>query len=75
MGEEIDRKKKLWRALIMIRSDVMSRTGLGIELVFLGIGLDDQDVFINEAIARRWFAIQDVGRGVNYLQDMSSFYT
>ena len=59
----------------MIRSDVMSRTGLGIELMFLGIGLDDQDVFINEAIARRWFAIQDVGRGVNYLQDMSSFYT
>ena len=53
----------------------MSRTGLGIELMFLGIGLDDQDVFINEAIARRWFAIQDVGRGVNYLQDMSSFYT
>ena len=53
----------------------MSRTGLGIELMFLGIGLDDQDVFINEAIARRWLAIQDVGRGVNYLLDMSSFYT
>ena len=53
----------------------LSRTGLGIELMFLGIGLDDQDVFINEAIARRWFAIQDVGRGVSYLLDMSSFYT
>ena len=53
MGEEIDGRKMLWRALIMIRSDVMSWTGLGIELMFLGIGLDDQDVFINEAIARR----------------------
>ena len=53
----------------------MSRTGLGIELMFLRLGLGDQDVFINEAIARGWFAIQDVGRGVNYLQDMSSFYT
>ena len=45
----------------------MSRTGLGIELMFLGIALDDQDVFINKVITRRWFAIQDVGRGVNYL--------
>ena len=31
----------------------LSWTGLGIELIFLGIGFDDQDVFINEAIARR----------------------
>ena len=30
----------------------MSRTGQGIELMFLGIGLGDQDVFINKAIAR-----------------------
>ena len=43
--------------------------------MFLGIGLNDQDVFINEAIARSWFAIQDVGRRVSYLLDMSSFYT
>ena len=53
----------------------MSRTALGIELKFLGIGWDDQEVFINEAIARRWFTIQDVGRGVSYLLNMSSFYT
>ena len=32
---------------------VVSRTRLGIKLIFLGIGLEDQDVFINEAIARR----------------------
>ena len=31
---------------------VLSRTGQGIELMFLGIGLGDQDVFINKAIAR-----------------------
>ena len=31
---------------------IMSRTGQGIELMFLGIGLGDQDVFINKAIAR-----------------------
>ena len=43
--------------------------------MFLRLGLGDQDIFINEAIAMGWFAIQDVGRGVNYLQDMSSFYT
>ena len=30
----------------------VSRTGQGIELMFLGIGLGDQDVFINKAIAR-----------------------
>ena len=30
----------------------LSRTGQGIELMFLGIGLGDQDVFINKAIAR-----------------------
>ena len=34
------------------RSDVMSRTGQGIELMFLGIGLSGQAVFINKAIAR-----------------------
>ena len=30
----------------------MSRTGQGIELMFLGISLGNQDVFINKAIAR-----------------------
>ena len=58
-----------------LKNRLLSRTGLGIELMFLRLGLGDYDVFINEAIARGWFAIQDVGRGVNYLQDMSSFYT
>ena len=41
--------------------------------MFLRLGLGDQDVFINEAIARGWFAIQDVGRGDNYLQDIVLF--
>ena len=37
---------------LYLYTSFMSRTGQGIELIFLGIGLGDQDVFINKAIAR-----------------------
>ena len=38
--------------IVLIGVYCVSRTGQGIELMFLGIGLGDQDVFINKAIAR-----------------------